>query len=193
MPPPLVLASASRYRRELLERLGVPFRALPAQCDEDALKDPSLSPGDLAALLALAKAESLRWQEPESVIIGSDQVAALGDQILHKPGTTSVAEEQLALLSGREHALHTAIAVVHPGGTLRHLDVTHLTMRPLNRQAIARYVAHDQPLDCAGSYRLESRGVALFSSITSADHTAIIGMPLMALASMLASLGYEIP
>jgi len=191
--PDLVLASTSRYRRELLARLGLPFRAIAPACDEEALKVPGMAPPALAAMLALAKAESLRDAEPGAVIIGSDQIAALGDVALGKPGTAARAEEQLAMLAGRTHALVTAVAVVHPGGVLEHVDVTRLTMRPLSAEQIARYVAADAPLDCAGSYKLEARGIALFSRIESDDHAAITGLPLIALVTMLSSLGFPVP
>jgi septum formation protein len=191
--PDLVLASTSRYRRELMKQLGVPFRATAAACDEEALKDPALAPDALAVMLARAKAESLRAAEPGAVIVGSDQVAAIDGVILEKPGTVARAEAQLARLSGRTHQLFTAVAVAHPGGLLQHLDVTRLTMRPLTAEQIARYVAADAPLDCAGSFRLEARGITLFSRIESEDHTAIIGLPLIATTTMLASLGFPVP
>jgi septum formation protein len=194
--PDLVLASTSRYRRELLARLGLPFRALAPLCDEEALKDPGLAPEAQAMLLARAKAESLRAAEPDAVIIGSDQICALEGESLSKPGTAARAEEQLARLAGKTHRLVTAVAVVDPGAGVRvieHLDVTRLTMRPLTREQIARYVAADAPLDCAGSYKLEARGIALFSHIESADHTATTGLPLIALATILAALGFPVP
>lgn len=193
--PPLVLASTSRYRRELLARLGLPFRAERPDCDEDAYKGRGLSPEALAETLALLKAKSLE-RAPEgarATIIGSDQVAAIDGQILSKPGTVEAAVEQLCLLSGREHRLITAVAVIAGDRRLLHTDVTRLWMRSLNTEALARYVAADEPLDCAGSYRLESRGIALFSRIESADHTAIVGLPLIALTTMLRELGYRIP
>jgi septum formation protein len=191
--PDLVLASTSPYRRALLARLGLPFRALPPACDEEALKVPGLAPAALAVALARAKAESLRAAEPGAVIIGSDQLAAVDDTILGKPGTVERAEAQLALLAGRTHTLLTAVAVAHPGGLLEHLDVTRLTMRPLTGAQIARYVAADRPLDCAGAYKLEEGGIALFSAIESADHSAITGLPLLALGTLLASLGFPVP
>ena len=189
----LVLASTSRYRKDLLARLGLPFEARAPLCDEEALKVPGLAPEALAERLALAKAESLREAEPGAAIVGSDQIATIDGVILGKPGIAVRAEEQLARLAGRTHALVTAIAVVHPGGVLAHLDITRLSMRALGAEAIARYVAADAPLDCAGSYRLEARGIALFSRIESADHTAIVGLPLIALTEMLASLGFRVP
>jgi septum formation protein len=192
--PQLVLASTSRYRAALLGRLGVPFRGVAPDCDEDAYKARGLTPEALAETLALAKAESLRGSlEPSATIIGSDQVAAIDGEILGKPGSPEAAAAQLARLAGRTHRLVTAVAVLQGERVLRHTDVTRLTMRPLTEAQIARYVAADQPLDCAGSYKLEERGVALFSSVESADHTAIVGLPLIALTGMLIALGYEIP
>lgn len=191
--PDLVLASTSRYRRDLIARLGLPFRAVAPACDEEALKVPGMAPRALAAMLALAKAESLRAAEPGAVIVGSDQIPALGDAALSKPGTAARAEAQLAMLAGQTHELVTAVAVVHLGGVLSHVDVTRLTMRPLSDRQIARYVAADEPLDCAGSYRLEARGITLFSRIESDDHSAITGLPLIALTTMLISLGFEMP
>lgn len=191
--PDLVLASTSRYRRELLARLGLPFRAVAPLCDEEALKVPGTPPEAMARLLARAKAESLRAAELGAVIVGSDQICAAGDVILSKPRTAEKAEAQLALLAGREHVLVTAVAVAHPTGVIDLLDVTRLTMRPLTRDQIARYVAADAPLDCAGSYKLEARGIALFSRIDSEDHSAITGMPLIALTTALASLGFPLP
>ncbi|MBA3936126.1 MAG: septum formation protein Maf [Planctomycetes bacterium] len=193
----LVLASTSRYRRQLLERLGLPFRALAPACDEEALKDPALSPQALAEMLALAKARSLTAGLPAATIIGSDQVAAvhLDDswRILGKPGSAARAVEQLALLAGREHVLITAMAVLDRGQVHTHTDVTRLHMRPLERAQLERYVAADQPLDCAGAYKLEARGITLFADIISADHSAITGLPLIALTAILARCGYVMP
>ncbi len=197
--PDLVLASTSRYRRELLARLGLPFRARAPGCDEEAVKQSlrgahlHLPPERLAAELARAKAESLRDVEPEAVILGSDQVAAIGDEILDKPGSAEQAARQLALLAGRTHVLVTAVALLHGGRLHAHVDVTRLAMRPLSSAQIERYVAADAPLDCAGSYRLEARGITLFERIESADHTAIVGLPLIAVTSMLARVGYAVP
>lgn len=189
----LILASTSRYRRALLERLGVPFRCEAPRVDEDAFKSRGLAPRDLAEMLAAEKATSLSRDFPQATIIGSDQVAACDGRILGKPGTTAQAVAQLEHLSGRSHELITAVAVWHAGRLLRHTDVTTLHMRRLGRDAIARYVAADQPLDCAGAYKLEQRGIALFTSIASADQTAIVGLPLIALASLLNDCGYAIP
>jgi septum formation protein len=120
-------------------------------------------------------------------------VAAIDGEILGKPGTVEAAERQLARLAGRTHVLITAVAVIAGERVLRHTDVTRLSMRALPPAAIARYVAADDPVDCAGAYKLERRGIALFSRIESDDHTAIVGLPLIALTRMLVELGFAIP
>jgi len=195
--PDLLLASTSRYRAALLSRLGLPFRCLAPACDEETLKRPELAPQALSEMLALAKAHSLVATYPAATIIGGDQVAAIeedgGWRILGKPGSAPAAVDQLARLAGRTHLLFTAIAVLHRGTVLRHTDVTALRMRALAHHQLARYVEADQPFDCAGSYKLESRGIALFERIDSGDHSAITGLPLIALAGMLSGLGYAVP
>jgi len=193
----LLLASTSRYRAALLGRLGLPFRCLAPACDEEALKRPGTAPQELSEMLALAKAQSLVAANPAATIIGGDQVAALeeegGWRILGKPGTPAAALSQLERLAGRTHLLFTAIAVLHRGAVLRHTDVTALRMRDLTREQLARYVAADQPLDCAGAYKLEARGIALFARIESGDQSAVTGLPLIALTGMLSGLGYAVP
>jgi septum formation protein len=191
----LVLASTSAYRRLLLERLGVPFRCRPPLCDESALQRDSseLEPRRLAETLALAKASSLVREEPDAAIIGCDQLVSFGGQIFGKPGTADRAVAQLASMSGHTHELITALVVIQGAEICRHTDVTRLQMRPLSREAIERYVAADQPFDCAGSYQLESRGIALFDRIDSEDHSTVTGMPLIALVTILRGLGFPIP
>jgi septum formation protein len=191
--PELVLASTSVYRRALLERLGVPFCWRAPRCDEESLKSRETDLRGLAETLALAKAKSLIEPGVNAAIIGSDQVVSFQGKIFGKPGSVHRAVEQLAAMAGQTHELITAMAVIHDDQVFRHTDVTTLRMRPLSREAIERYVAADQPLDCAGAYKLESRGVALFEKIDSADHSAITGLPLMALVTILRELGYEIP
>lgn len=189
----LILASTSPYRRALLERLGVPFRAEAPAVDEDAYKARIPSPVALAEALARAKAEAVARSHTGAVVIGSDQLVALDGQILGKSGSTEAAESQLAAMAGRTHDLVTAMTVIHPGGIAAHTDVTRLTMRSLAPEAIRRYVAADRPLDCAGSYKLEARGIALFERIESQDHSAITGLPLIALTTILRSLGFALP
>ena len=189
----LILASTSPWRRELLARLGLPFTCEDPAVDEDAWKSRLSDPRELAITLAREKARAVAARHPQSVVIGGDQLACIDGTILGKPGTAERAVEQLAQLAGRTHELITAICVCHGGQTLEHLDVTRLTMRPLDRAALGRYVAADNPTGCAGSYMLEQRGITLFEQIDSADHTAITGLPLIALTGLLTELGFEVP
>ncbi|MBK6574940.1 MAG: septum formation protein Maf [Sandaracinaceae bacterium] len=191
--PRLVVATTSRYRLELLERLGAPYRAVAHRCDEEAFKHAAVPPAELAATLSRAKAESVAADHPGAFVLGSDQVCVLGDQILSKPGTPERAEAQLQQLSGKTHQLITALALRHPDGTFSEgLSVHHMSMRALSPAAIARYVAADAPLDCAGSYKIEGRGIALFTSIAGDDFTGIVGLPLIALTDLLTSAGFEV-
>ena len=190
---PIVLASTSPYRRALLERLGLAFTPLAPACDEEALKDPALAPQALAETLAAAKATSLVAEQGEAIVIGSDQLVDLDGEVLGKPGSPEAAAAQLRRMRGRSHRLITAMALAHPDGLRRHTDVTTLTMRELDDAAIERYVAADRPLDCAGAYKLEARGIALFERIESEDHSAITGLPLIALCTHLRALGVAIP
>jgi septum formation protein len=191
--PDLVLASTSVYRRALLERLGIPFRCRAPVCDESGLKGLGLNHKLLAEKLACKKAASLITDEPGAVIIGCDQLVSFEGKVLGKPGTTDGAIEQLSDLAGKTHDLITTMAVICGTTVYRHTDVSRLTMRPLSRDSIERYVLADRPLDCAGAYKLESRGIILFDRIESDDHTAITGMPLMALVSILTEIGFAIP
>jgi septum formation protein len=193
--PALVLASTSPYRKKLLARLGLPFEAIAPDCDEDQLKAGlRLEPAALALTLARAKAESLRASQPGAVIVGGDQLVELDGDVLGKPGTAERAVAQLGRLRGRSHRLLTAMVLALPDGSVReHLDVHTLTMAALSDDALTRYVASDLPLDCAGSYKIESRGVALLTQVEGHDPSAIEGLPLMALASALRGLGFQIP
>ncbi len=189
----LVLASTSPYRRALLERLGVPFRWREPYCDESALKSAASNPIALAESLAHAKAASLVRDEPGATIIGCDQTVSFQGRAFGKPSTFERAVDQLACLAGQTHELITAMVVIRDKDVFRHTDVTLLQMRELSKKAIERYVSADQPLDCAGSYKIESRGIVLFERIESEDHSAITGLPLIALVSILRNLGFEIP
>ena len=191
----LILASTSKYRKALVERLGVPFRSEDPAVDESAWKSEMIgkAPLALAEALALAKASAVAARFPESVVIGGDQVVAFDDQILGKPGTDERAVAQLHEMSGRSHELITAMVVIAPGRTFRETNVATLRLRPLSLRSIKRYVEADHPSDCAGSYKLEARGIALFDRIEADDHSAITGIPLIALTSILIELGFEIP
>jgi septum formation protein len=191
----LILASTSPYRRALVERLGLPFRSVAPLVDEDALKQTldGLKPRELAEQLAIAKARSIAEVEPQATIIGGDQLVAFDGRILGKPGTVENAVCQLLAMSGRTHELITALVVIHEGTVYAQTDVTRMTLRPLTPEQTFRYVEADLPLDCSGSYKLESRGITLFERIESADHSAIVGIPLIALTTILGNIGYPVP
>jgi septum formation protein len=191
----LILASTSPYRRALLERLGVPFRCVAPPVDERVLEAEltGASPRELAERLARAKAAGVAEREPHAVVIGGDQLVAFDGSILGKPGSIDRAVAQLVAMSGRPHQLITALVVLHKGDVYAHTDVTTLLLRPLTPEEILRYVEADRPLDCAGSYKLEARGITLFERIASDDHSAIVGMPLIALTTILRSIGFAIP
>ncbi len=188
----LVLASTSRYRRELLGRLGLRFECEAPGIDEGEVGS-GLAPETRARTLALAKARAVAHRRPGAIVIGSDQVCALADEVLGKPGSVAAACAQLQRLQDREHRLATAVAIVHGGRETSILDVTRLHMRALSNAAIERYVAADQPIDCAGSYRIEGLGISLFDRIESEDQTAIVGLPLLATARALREHGFEVP
>jgi 7-methyl-GTP pyrophosphatase len=188
---PLILASTSPYRRALLERLGLPFEVIRPSATEEHL--PREMPRDRALRLSGAKAKAVAVQRPDAVVIGSDQVAALGSRVLDKPGDVANCRAQLALLSAQTARFHTGCAVVSNGERLVHLDTTSVTFRHLSQEEIDRYVELDKPFDCAGGFKAEALGVTLFESIESRDPTALVGLPLIWLASALRSVGYPLP
>ena len=198
MTPPLILASGSRYKRELMARLALPFEAIPSEVDETPLPDePPLA---LARRLAGAKALALATQRPDAFVLGADQVICLGAKLLHKPGSVLACQAQLGALQGQTHTLICAVALACPRAasddspTILHDECIYaMHMRPLSQAQIAAYVARDMPLDCAGSYRLEAGGVQLFSSTQGDDHTAIIGLPLTRVMALLERAGYPAP
>ncbi len=190
-PPPLILASTSCYRHELLQRLRLPFTAESPGVDEGAIAGEAAA--DLALRLARAKAAAVAARHPGAVVIGSDQVAACGGAVLGKPGTPARACEQLARASGMTVVFHTAVAVLGADGETHqeHRDETRVRFRRLTAREIARYVELDQPLDCAGSFRSEGLGIALFEAIETCDPTALIGLPLVWLAGALTRAGLD--
>ena len=195
MPTDLILASTSPYRRAQVERLGVPFRTVAPPVDEESLKRGwgAIAPRELAERLAMAKAEGVAREEPGAVVIGGDQLVAFEGSILGKPGTVEGAVEQLQAMAGRSHDLITALVVIHDGNSYASTDITRMSLRPLTHEEVLRYVEADRPIDCAGSYKLESRGIALFDRIESEDHSAIVGVPMIALTTILRRLGFAIP
>lgn len=190
---PLILASTSVWRRGLLERLALPFESRAPGLAEDPL--PGEAPMDRALRLALAKARAVAAHQPDAVVIGSDQVATAGAGVLGKPGTVAACREQLALLSGSSARFYTGCAVVAPGraAPLLHVDLTTVSFRRLGPTEIDRYIELDQPTDCAGGFKSESLGIALFESVTCTDPTALVGLPLIWLAGALRECGYAVP
>ena len=191
--PRLVLASTSRYRRALLERLCVPFESVAPQVDETALHDEA--PQALAARLARLKAEAVAAARPGAVVIGSDQVAVRGSEALGKPGGFERCVDQLVQSSGREVEFLTAVFVLDAAGgrSEAFVDRTVVRFRSLARAEIERYVAADSPLDCAGGFKAESLGIALFDRIESADPTGLTGLPLIWLCGALRRAGIPVP
>lgn len=190
IPYPLVLASTSKYRAELLSKLGWSFSSENPGVDEGPLKLMELEPGDIALRLSRLKSEAVFARNPSSCVIGSDQVCAIGKTIYSKPLSKDGAVNQLQEMSGKVHELLTAVTVTWPGGQTSFLNTTRLHMRELTLAEITRYVETDLPLDCAGSYKLEEHGIKLFERIEMDDHTAIIGLPLVELSNVLLNLGY---
>jgi septum formation protein len=190
--PPLILASTSPYRRALLTRLALPFSCVsPGLAEEHLLGE---APAQRALRLSRAKALAVAARHPGAVVIGSDQVAAQGDRALDKPGDAAGARAQLGALGGRSALFHTGCAVAVPhGGLLEHLDTTTVQLRPLDPATIERYITLEQPFDCAGSFKVESAGIALFERIESVDPTALIGLPLIWLAGALRRAGFQVP
>jgi septum formation protein len=188
---PIVLASTSPYRRELLARLRLPFEVRAPAVDETP--QPDESPAALALRLARAKARSVAAVFPGSIVIGSDQVAELDGRIIGKPLEHEAALDQLVRMQGRRVCFHTALAVAHPDGTTPvEIVPTTVSFRRLERAALDRYLKLDRPYDCAGAAKVESLGIALLDAVESNDPTALIGLPLIRLASMLADAGVAV-
>ena len=185
----LILASGSPYRRELLKRLVSDFEVVVPDVDEEAVKDSGLPPADVACRLALMKATAVAELRPGAIVIGSDQLVDLDGRILGKPHTAERACQQLLDMAGRHHRLLTAVCVTGPHGVTQFIEETGLWMRTLETHEAEAYVLKDQPLDCAGSYRIEAAGIGLFERIETSDFTAIMGLPLMRLASVLRAIG----
>ena len=190
---PLVLGSTSVYRRELLQRLRLPFTVMAPEIDETP--QPHEAPDALVLRLALAKAHAVAAQQPEAVVIGSDQVADLAGHALGKPGTHERATEQLRLMSGHSVVFQTAVAVVcHATGFEQALlAAVEVRFRPLSDAEIERYLRAEQPYDCAGSAKSEGLGISLLDAIHSDDPTALIGLPLIRTCHLLRAAGLVLP
>ncbi|MFT5449247.1 MAG: septum formation protein [Gammaproteobacteria bacterium] len=187
----LILASTSPYRRQLLMRLGLKFSVQAPGIIEVA--HPGEHPHALAQRLADEKANAVALKQPGALVIGSDQLACLGETVLGKPDTQENAEQQLLACSGREVVFLTALNVCcHARGrTVRVMDETRVQFRELSTRLVRRYVELEQPLDCAGSFKVEGLGISLFTGIHTSDPSALIGLPLIKLCTVLSQFGIE--
>ena len=189
----LILASTSAYRHALLKRFGLPFTAVAPGVDE--APTPLQAPLERAQRLALAKASAVAAAHPQATIIGSDQLAVCKGELLEKPGSPERCREQLRWASASAATFYTAVAVLQPerAQTLQFVDTTTVYFRALTEAEIDRYIAQDNPLDCAGGFRCEGLGISLFARIATEDPTALIGLPLIGLARALRQCGHPVP
>ena len=189
--PPLILASTSAYRRELLQRLRIPFEVISPKVDETPLTGESTL--ELALRLANAKAVAVAKEHPHAWVIGSDQVADLGGAAIGKPGNFERALAQLQLMRGQTVTFHTALCLMN-GDTQTTLNIpTEVTFRNLSDEILESYLLAEEPYDCAGSAKSEGLGISILESIKSDDPTALIGLPLIALTGLLRDAGFMIP
>ena len=188
----IVLASTSPYRRMQMDTLRIPYEVAAPDYDEE--HELPLPPRDLVMHLAEAKARSLAGRYPDALIVGSDQAPVVDDQLLRKPGSSEAAAEQLLLLAGRWHELLTAVSVLDSasGRVESELDVARLLVRPLSRSQAQAYARAEQTWDCAGAYKTESLGLALFEDIRCQDPTALVGLPLLRLVRLLGRFGCDV-
>jgi len=189
----LVLASTSPYRRTLLERLGVAFETLSPEVEES--RRPAESPRDLVCRLAEAKARAGAAQFPDALIIGSDQVAVCGEDILGKPGNHARASEQLARLSGQRVSFYTGLCLYDARNERARVELVpfDVIFRRLDAAQIERYLQREQPYNCAGSFKSEGLGISLFEALQGDDPNALIGLPLIRLVSWLNDAGVAVP
>ncbi|WP_340159305.1 Maf-like protein [uncultured Hoeflea sp.] len=193
MTSPLVLASASPFRKTLLENAGLTFDVEPAQIDERAVEAAlgDLNPEDVATILAEAKAQDVSERNPGAIVIGSDQTLSLDGAIYHKPADMDEARRRLLALSGKTHDLNSAIVLAKDGETIwRHMSVARMTMRDLDPGFIGRHLSNvgDEALSSVGAYQFEGEGIQLFERIDG-DYFAIIGLPMLPLLAQLRDLG----
>lgn len=193
MSKQIILASSSVHRRALLDRLLIAYESCSPEIDE-ALH-PGETPHDYVRRLSREKAEAVANLYPDSLIIGSDQAAVLAGKVLGKPGNHDNALAQLLPASGRHVDFHTGLALLNSSNGQAQLDVirTRVHFRPLNKPMLDRYLRRERPYDCAGSFRSEGLGISLFERIETDDPTALIGLPLIRLVTMLAAQGIAIP
>jgi len=188
---PLLLASTSRYRRELLARLALPFEAIAPGTDETP--QPGEAPAALARRLARTKAQDVAARYPDRCVLGCDQVPAFDGRVLGKPGNRENGLAQLLACSGKSVAFHTAVALVAGGDVHEHLDTTTVRFRTLSPAEAGRYLDAEPAYDCAGTFKVEGLGISLFEAVESTDPTALIGLPLIGVRRLLAQAGYLLP
>lgn len=191
--PPIFLASSSQYRRGLLDRFLDEYEAVTPNVDET--NEDGLPPQELASHLARKKAEAVSTTARQALIIGADQLAVLEDRVLGKPGDHQRAVEQLLAASGKTVTFLTAVCILDPVGRTRHehVDKTTVRFRDFDRRLVEVYLRHDEPYDCAGSFKIEGAGFVLFESVDADDPTALIGLPMIWVADRLLQLGYLLP
>lgn len=190
VPAQLILASSSPYRRDLLSRLDLDFSTESPEVDESPL--PGESGAVLARRLAELKARTVAARHPQSVVIGSDQVAECQGHLLGKPGSEARALEQLKAMQGNEVTFHTAVAVVCGSECRSAVVTTRVRLRELGDEQLLRYLRREQPYDCAGAFKSEALGIALLTSLSSDDPTALIGLPLIETIRLLESFGFDL-
>lgn len=191
--PTIILASSSPYRRGLLDRFLDSYETISPDVDES--NDNNLPPAELATYLARMKAEAVASNARHALVIGADQLAVLDDKVLGKPGDHQKAVEQLLAAAGKSVTFLTAVCILDPIGRTRyeHTDKTTVHFRQFDRRLAEAYLRHDQPYDCAGSFKLEGAGFVLFDSVNADDPTALIGLPMIWVADRLLQLGYLLP
>ena len=191
--PQIILASSSAYRRGLLDRFLDEYQTVSPEVDET--NEEGLSAADLASDLARKKAEAVSANARRALIIGADQLAVIDDQVLGKPGNHQRAVEQLMAASGKTVQFLTAVCILDPVSRTRHehTDTTTVRFRDYDRRLAESYLRHDEPYDCAGSFKLEGAGFVLFEAVDTDDPTALIGLPMIWVADRLLTLGYLLP
>jgi septum formation protein len=190
---PILLASSSRYRQGLLDRFLSDYETVSPGVDESPRDGET--PGELATRLAREKAEAASSANRDALVIGADQLAVLDGKVLGKPGAHERAVEQLLAASGKQVTFLTAVCILDPVTRRRyeHTDKTRVRFRNFDRRLADAYLRHDQPYDCAGSFKIEGAGFVLFESVSTEDPTALIGLPMIWLAGTLKELGYLLP
>lgn len=188
----LILASKSPYRKELLNKLNIPFECIDPKFNEIPLKNIYINPKVLTQKLAIGKAKAVTEFIQDAVIIGSDQVCSINGKILGKTGCLKKSFEQLKMMQGKTHQLITSYCILAGDQEIVRTNITELEMRQLSDEQIKKYLSIDNPIDCAGSYKLELNGIGLMKNIKTEDHTAIIGIPLMQLGNDLEGVGFRL-